>query len=91
MLVKAELFEHFIHNRFIGHKRFSIEGSETLIPVLDIILNELGETEIEEVVIGMSHRGRLNVLSNIIGKSHESIYLNLKILWIQIQLKARVM
>ena len=73
MLVKAELFEHFIHNRFIGHKRFSIEGSETLIPVLDLILNELGETEIEEVVIGMSHRGRLNVLSNIIGKSHESI------------------
>ena len=72
-LVRAELFEHFIHNRFIGHKRFSIEGSETLIPVLDLILNEVGETEIEEVVIGMAHRGRLNVLTNIIGKSHESI------------------
>ena len=51
-LVKAELFEHFLHNRFIGHKRFSIEGSETLIPVLDLILNEVSETEIEEVVIG---------------------------------------
>ncbi len=72
-LVQAELFEHFLHNRFIGHKRFSIEGSETLIPVLDLILNEIGKTEIEEVVIGMSHRGRLNVLTNIIGKSHESI------------------
>lgn len=72
-LVQAELFEHFLHNRFIGHKRFSIEGSETLIPVLDFILNEIGKTEIEEVVIGMSHRGRLNVLTNIIGKSHESI------------------
>lgn len=72
-LVKAELFEHFIHNRFIGHKRFSIEGSETLIPVLDLILNEVGDTEIEEVVIGMAHRGRINVLANIIGKSHESI------------------
>jgi multifunctional 2-oxoglutarate metabolism enzyme len=72
-LVRAELFEHFIHNRFIGHKRFSIEGSETLIPVLDLILNQVDETEIEEVVIGMAHRGRLNVLTNIIGKSHESI------------------
>jgi len=72
-LVRAEFFEHFIHNRFIGHKRFSIEGSETLIPVLDLILNEVSKTEIEEVVIGMSHRGRLNVLVNIIGKSHESI------------------
>ena len=72
-LVKAELFEHFLHNRFIGHKRFSIEGSETLIPVLDLILNEVGDTEIEEVVIGMAHRGRINVLANIIGKSHESI------------------
>lgn len=72
-LVKAELFEHFIHNRFIGHKRFSIEGSETLISVLDLILNEVGDTEIEEVVIGMAHRGRINVLANIIGKSHESI------------------
>jgi 2-oxoglutarate dehydrogenase E1 component len=73
MLVKAESFEHFIHNRFIGHKRFSIEGSETLIPVLDFILNTAGEIEIEEVVIGMAHRGRLNVLANIIGKTYESI------------------
>lgn len=72
-LIKAELFEHFIHNRFIGHKRFSIEGSETLLPVLDLILNEAAEAEIQEVVMGMAHRGRLNVLANIIGKSYESI------------------
>lgn len=73
MLVKAETFEHFVHTRFIGHKRFSIEGSETLIPVLDFILNSVGETEIQEIVMGMAHRGRLNVLVNIIGKSYESI------------------
>ncbi len=72
-LIKAELFEHFIHNRFIGHKRFSIEGSETLLPVLDLILNEAAEADIQEVVMGMAHRGRLNVLTNIIGISYESI------------------
>ncbi len=72
-LINAESFEHFIHSKFIGHKRFSIEGSETLIPVLGIILNKASENNIEEVVFGMAHRGRLNVLSNIIGKSYDSI------------------
>lgn len=72
-LIRAEQFEHFIHNRFIGHKRFSIEGSETLLPVLDLILTEAAEADIQEVVMGMAHRGRLNVLVNIIGKSYESI------------------
>ena len=72
-LINAESFEHFIHSKFIGHKRFSIEGSETLIPVLGIILNEASEHNIEEVVFGMAHRGRLNVLANIIGKSYDSI------------------
>jgi 2-oxoglutarate decarboxylase len=73
-LIIAETFEHFIHNRFIGHKRFSIEGSETLIPVLDTILNEACDRGILEVVLGMAHRGRLNVLANIIGKSFDSIF-----------------
>ncbi len=73
-LIIAETFEHFIHNRFIGHKRFSLEGSETLIPVLDLILNEACEQGILEVVLGMAHRGRLNVLANIIGKSYDSIF-----------------
>jgi 2-oxoglutarate dehydrogenase E1 component len=72
-LINAESFEHFIHSKFIGHKRFSIEGSETLIPVLEIILNIASEHNVEEVVFGMAHRGRLNVLANIIGKSYDSI------------------
>ena len=73
-LIVAETFEHFIHNKFIGHKRFSLEGSETLIPVLDYLLNEASDGGVLEVVLGMSHRGRLNVLANIIGKSYESIF-----------------
>jgi 2-oxoglutarate dehydrogenase E1 component len=73
-LIMAETFEHFIHNRFIGHKRFSLEGSETLIPVLDILLNNASGQDVVEVVLGMAHRGRLNVLANIIGKSYDSIF-----------------
>jgi 2-oxoglutarate dehydrogenase E1 component len=73
-LIMAETFEHFIHNRFIGHKRFSLEGSETLIPVLDMLLNNASEQDVIEVVLGMAHRGRLNVLANIIGKSYDSIF-----------------
>ncbi len=72
-LIVAETFEHFIHTKFIGHKRFSLEGSETLIAVLDMLLDEAGQANVLEVVLGMAHRGRLNVLSNIIGKSYESI------------------
>ena len=73
-LIIAETFEHFIHNRFIGHKRFSLEGSETLIPVLDYLLNLAADKNIKEAVLGMAHRGRLNVLTNIIGKSYDSIF-----------------
>ncbi|MBE0551925.1 MAG: multifunctional oxoglutarate decarboxylase/oxoglutarate dehydrogenase thiamine pyrophosphate-binding subunit/dihydrolipoyllysine-residue succinyltransferase subunit [Ignavibacterium sp.] len=73
-LIKAELFENFVHTKFVGHKRFSLEGSETLIPVIDTILNQASERGIDEIVLGMSHRGRLNVLTNIIGKSYESIF-----------------
>ena len=73
-LITAESFEHFIHNRFIGHKRFSLEGSETLIPVLDFLLNLAAEHNIKEAVLGMAHRGRLNVLANIIGKTYDSIF-----------------
>ena len=73
-LIMAETFEHFIHNRFIGHKRFSLEGSETLIPVLDILLNNASGQDVVEVVLGMAHRGRLNVLANIIGKPYDSIF-----------------
>jgi multifunctional 2-oxoglutarate metabolism enzyme len=73
-LIAAESFEHFIHSKFVGHKRFSLEGSETLIPVLDMILSEAAEHGIKEVVFGMAHRGRLNVLANVIGKTYDSIF-----------------
>lgn len=73
-LIAAESFEHFIHSKFVGHKRFSLEGSETLIPLIDLILSEAADHNIKDVVMGMAHRGRLNVLANIIGKSYESIF-----------------
>ncbi len=66
-LVAAEVFEKYLHTRFIGHKRFSLEGAETTIPVLATILAEAARIHIAEAVIGMAHRGRLNVLANIIG------------------------
>lgn len=73
-LVIAEGFEHFLHTKFIGHKRFSLEGNETLIPVLDHLLAYAVDDGVKEIIIGMAHRGRLNVLSNIIGKSYEKIF-----------------
>jgi len=73
-LSEAELFEHFLHTKFIGHKRFSLEGSETIIPVLDYFFNIAADEEVEEVIIGMAHRGRLNILANIIGKPLEKIF-----------------
>ena len=73
-LVGAEFFERFLHTRFLGQKRFSIEGSESLIPLLDTIVEEAPGFGCRELVFGMAHRGRLNVLSNILGKSLESIF-----------------
>ena len=73
-LIIAEAFEHFLHTKFIGHKRFSLEGSETMIPVLDHIFGEASEYGVEEVFLGMAHRGRLNILSNVLGKSYEKIF-----------------
>ena len=73
-LIEAESFEKFIHTRYLGHKRFSLEGSETIIPILDLLLNEAGGDNVEELVLGMAHRGRLNILANIVGKSMYSIF-----------------
>jgi len=73
-LTLAEFFEKFIDKKYLGHKRFSLEGSETLIPVLDYLLQNASEDNVEEVVLGMAHRGRLNVLANIIGKPLDSIF-----------------
>jgi 2-oxoglutarate dehydrogenase E1 component len=73
-LSAAELFERFLHTKFIGQKRFSLEGAESLIPLLDTLVEEGPRHGVREFVIGMAHRGRLNVLSNILGKSLESIF-----------------
>ena len=73
-LSAAELFERFLHTKFLGQKRFSLEGAESLIPMLDTIVEHAPEFGVREVVFGMAHRGRLNVLSNILGKSLESMF-----------------
>ena len=73
-LAAAELFERFLHTKFLGQKRFSLEGAESLIPLLDMIVELAPADGVLETVIGMAHRGRLNVLSNILGKSLESMF-----------------
>lgn len=73
-LIQAENFEKFVDKKYIGHKRFSLEGSETIIPVLDCLLTLAAGDKVSEIVLGMAHRGRLNVLANIIGKSMQEIF-----------------
>lgn len=73
-LNKSELLEVFIHTKYVGQKRFSLEGGETLIPMLEAIIQTGGDLGVEEVAIGMAHRGRLNVLSNIMNKSYADIF-----------------
>ncbi len=68
-VIEAEEFERFLHTRFIGHKRFSLEGGESAIAILDEILDRAAGANVHEAVIGMAHRGRLNVLANVVGKS----------------------
>ncbi|MCU1430054.1 MAG: kgd [Actinomycetia bacterium] len=70
----AEAFERFLHTKYLGQKRFSLEGAETLIPMLAFLLDEATGAGMEEVVMGMAHRGRLNVLANIVGKSYGQIF-----------------
>jgi 2-oxoglutarate dehydrogenase E1 component len=73
-LSRAVLFEKFLHKKYIGQKRFSLEGCESLIPAIDAIINKGADTGISEFVIGMPHRGRLNVLTNILGKEYQDIF-----------------
>ncbi len=73
-LTDAVIFEEFIQKRYVGAKRFSLEGGESLIPLLDLAIERAGEQGIEEIVIGMAHRGRLNVLANVVGKSPRQIF-----------------
>ena len=70
----AEVFETFLQTKYVGQKRFSLEGGESVIPLLDAILSSAANADIEEVCIGMPHRGRLNVLANIAGKSYGQIF-----------------
>ena len=73
-LTSAEGIERYLHTRYVGQKRFSLEGGESLIPMLDDIIQQGGASGIEEIVIGMAHRGRINVLVNILGKSPEELF-----------------
>ncbi len=73
-LSKAENFERFLHTRYVGNKRFSLEGADVLIPALAELLDRAGANGIERAVIGMAHRGRLNVLANILNKSYGQVF-----------------
>ncbi|MBS1585432.1 MAG: 2-oxoglutarate dehydrogenase E1 component [Bacteroidetes bacterium] len=73
-LNEGVIFEKFLHTKYIGQKRFGLDGGETTIPALDAIINEAADAGVQEVVIGMAHRGRLNVLANTLGKTYEQIF-----------------
>ena len=73
-LTDAEIFEQFIHKNFVNAKRFSLEGAESMIAMLDLLIEAAGAHGVEEIVIGMAHRGRLNVLANIMGKNVREIF-----------------
>jgi len=73
-LNQGVIFEKFLHTKYVGQKRFSLEGGETTIAALDAIINTAADAGVQEVVIGMAHRGRLNVLANILGKTYEQIF-----------------
>jgi 2-oxoglutarate dehydrogenase E1 component len=73
-LTAAEGLERYLHTRYVGQKRFSLEGGETLVPLLDDLVQSCGRSGVEEVVIGMAHRGRINVLINLLGKSPAELF-----------------
>ena len=73
-LIEAVSFENFLHTKYVGQKRFSLEGGESLIPALDILIEEAANKGVEEFVMGMAHRGRLSTLVNIFGKSAKSVF-----------------
>jgi multifunctional 2-oxoglutarate metabolism enzyme len=70
----AEAFETFLQTKYVGQKRFSLEGAETVIPMMDAVIDQAADHALDEVVIGMPHRGRLNVLANIVGKPYSQIF-----------------
>ncbi|MEM8757475.1 MAG: thiamine pyrophosphate-dependent enzyme, partial [Planctomycetota bacterium] len=81
LLVKSHAFEAFLQKRYPGEKRFSLEGAESLIPLLDGLIDQLASTGSEEVVLGMAHRGRLNVLNQILRKTPEQIFTEFEDTW----------
>lgn len=81
LLIRSEMFERFLGKRYQGEKRFSLEGSESLIPLLDRLITAAADHHVEEVVLGMAHRGRLNVLNNVLGKSYEQIFTEFEETW----------
>ncbi len=70
----AEAFEMFLQTKFVGQRRFSLEGAEALIPLVDAVISQAAEAHLDDAVLGMAHRGRLNVLANIVGKSYGQIF-----------------
>src|SRR5208337_2410342 len=73
-LTAAEGLERYLHTKYVGQKRFSLEGSDALIPLLDDLIQESGRAGVQEVIVGMAHRGRLNVLVNVMGKSPGELF-----------------
>jgi 2-oxoglutarate dehydrogenase E1 component len=73
-LIAAEEFEHFLHSRFVGQKRFALEGAETAAAILEEIIERAADRNVQEIVIGMAHRGRLNLLANVVGKDVKQIF-----------------
>ena len=73
-LTEATAFENFLHTKYVGQKRFSLEGNDSLIPALDATVEEAGERGVTHVILGMAHRGRLNVLANVFGKNPQDIF-----------------
>src|SRR5262249_46942270 len=74
LLHSAEIFEKFLHTRYLGQKRFSLEGAETLIPLLDHVVETAADGGVREIAFGMAHRGRLNVLANVLQKPYKEIF-----------------
>lgn len=73
-LIEASGFEDYLHKKFVGQKRFSLEGSESIIPALDTIIAHGGASDVNDIVIGMAHRGRLNVLTNVMRKPYSQVF-----------------
>ncbi len=77
-MIAADGLERYLGTRYVGQKRFSLEGGDSLIPMMKEIIHSAGKQKVKEIVIGMAHRGRLNVLVNVLGKEPENYFRNLK-------------